>query len=189
MCEMDADLMRAARFEAEREEGKSVFCAKGFVVRDGRLSGRRDHAFDDAAGAACDGRIDCAARLGRCAFDDGEVDALYAHLVGSGKQVLYVCLLGDEHESARLAVEAVHGMEGMIFAVRFVVEEYGVGEGSPVLAVRRMHEHACGFVDDEEGIVLVTNVYGDVCGSDATLLVQLPAKLVATLDAGARGIH
>ena len=44
-------------------------------------------------------------------------------------QVLYVCLLGDEHESARLAVEAVHGMEGMIFAVCFVVKKYGVGEG------------------------------------------------------------
>ena len=124
--EVDADLMRASRRQAKREKRKSAAFCKRRIVCDGALSRGRNHALDDAAGAARDGSCDRAARLRQCALDDGEVDAL--DRVRRGQEVLHMRLLGDEHESARPAVEAVHGMEGVLFAVRFIVEEHGVGE-------------------------------------------------------------
>ena len=82
MREMDADLMRTPRGEAQREERQAACLNERRIVRDGALSFGGDHALDDAAPPACDGQINRAARLGQDAFDDGEVDALDCVMFG-----------------------------------------------------------------------------------------------------------
>ena len=63
--EVDADLMRASRRQAKREQRKPAALCKRCIVRDGAFSRRGNHALNDAARAARDGRGDCAARLGQ----------------------------------------------------------------------------------------------------------------------------
>ena len=79
-------------------------------------------------------------------------------------------------------------MKGVLFAVRFVVKEHGVGERMTVLTTRRMNEHACRLVDDEKRRVLIENLERNVFGRDAALFRQMPAKFIAALDAGSCGV-
>ena len=72
----------------------------------------------------------------------------------------------DEQESRCIAVEAVARVKVKSCAVLFVKTEHGICDRSVHFLCGRMHKLTCGFVDDEEVIVLVDDCERKPLGGD-----------------------
>ena len=120
--EVDADLMRAARVKHEVDERELPVCLHGVVMRAGGLSVGRDFAQDDARQRAGNRRVDEPLRRCVLALNQCEVLAVEELAFAAARRQLVLNLrdLGDEDEAGCVAVEPVHGMVGVVLAVRSV---------------------------------------------------------------------
>ena len=178
---VDADLVGAAGFDADFDEGEGAVGSgdafEDFDVGDGgaapsvrRAAGGHADAADEVAG---DGEVDGGVVFGDVAVDEGDVGfgdlALGEHLA---ELAVGAVVLGDEDDAAGLLVEAVDDAGAEVAAdVGEIgeVEEEGVDEGAAVAGVvggagAGVDHHAGGFVDDGEVLVFVEDVEGDVLG-------------------------
>ena len=88
-----------------------------------------------------------------------------------GGEVVFGFLgLGDDEEARGVLVYAVDepgaGVGGVEEGVAAEVPGEGVDEGAGVVPVGGVDDHAGGFVDDEQGFVLIYDVEGNVLGDD-----------------------
>ena len=177
---VDADLMGAAGFDADFDEGEgAVGSGKAFEhveVGDGGASvcsaGGHTDAADEVAG---DREVDGGVVFFEMAVEESDIGfgdlALREHFA---EFAVGAVVFGDEDEAAGLLVEAMDdaGAEVSAGGREFVeVEEEGVDEGAAValvdsiwggVACSGVDHHACGLVDDGEVLVFVEDVEGDV---------------------------
>jgi hypothetical protein len=182
---VDADLMGAAGFDADFDEGEgAVWSGDPFENMEVTDCGASVCAAGGHAGAAeevaGDGKGDGDVVFFEVAVEEGDVGfrdlALGEHLAQ-----LAVCavVFGDEDEATGLLVEAMDnaGAEIAAYVGEFVeVEEEGVDEGALVAGVgfaggcgwcgagSGVDHHAGGLVDDGEVLVFVEDFEGDVFG-------------------------
>ena len=190
-AEVDADLVGAACFNADADEGEraeaGVDAADDAPMGDGGAragDATRSHA-GTADGIAANGGADGAARRLEVAMDEGDVGFGESALGEHGAEfAVGRVVAGDDDEAAGLAVEPVDdaGAESVAAAgaeLAVVVEE-GVDEGAAVAGVflglsvlgvfgvcigacagAGVDEHASGFVDDGQVSVLVNDGEGN----------------------------
>ena len=70
----------------------------------------------------------------------------------------------------------------LLYTSLLVVVRHGVGQRTLPHGCRRMHEQACGLVDDEEVVVLVGDRQRDGLGRKRIDLRQVDADYVAFID-------
>ena len=176
---MHANLVRASRLQGQAHECGSR-CAIGavsellehFVVRHGLLAAlhhrERTHG---SRRCAADGGIHHAMRRLRYALAHGKVFALEAARVHLRYEaLLHVAVFGEDHQTARADVEAVHCMQvdGLVLlheiAHDVVAQRVGPMRGA------RMHHGACGLVHYEQVLVFVSYVERALFGGDAGLM-------------------
>jgi hypothetical protein len=175
---VDADLVGAAGFDADLDEGEGAVGADDALedggVGDGGAAigatGGHAGAADEVAG---DGEGDGGVVFGEVAVEESDVGfgnlAAGEHLA---ELAVGAVVFGDEDETAGEFVEAVDDARAKIAADvgEFgEVEEEGVDEGAAVAGVvggagAGVNHHAGRFVDDGEVLVLVDDVEGDVFG-------------------------
>jgi hypothetical protein len=145
--EVDADLVGAAGFDADAQEGCQRPGGEDFVVRDGGPAFFRDGHFLAVDGMAADRELHGAGRLLRRAPDEGEV--FLADGVGGklrDERGVGLLVLGDDEDAGGVLVEAVDdaGAEFATDALEIgAMVEQGVDEGVGGMAGRGM--------DDEPG--------------------------------------
>jgi hypothetical protein len=176
---VDADLVGAAGFDADFDEGEGTVGAtdafEDVEVGDGGASvgaaSRHAGAAEEIAG---DGEGDGGVVFFYVAVQEGEIGfrdlPLGEHLA---ELAMGAVVFGDEDEAAGLLVEAMDdaGAEIAAYVGEFgEVEEKRVDQGASVAFVVRdtragVDHHAGGFVDDGEVLVFVKDFEGDVFGN------------------------
>ena len=136
------------------------------------------HAAEDDARQGTRNRcINTARRGDERAFDQGEVFA--PQRVLAHDLVLHLGMLCDEEQPARIAVEAVAGVNVEMDAADGIVSAHGVRDGAARFLCRRMDELSCGFVEDEQVVVLIDDRKRQRFGNDGADDGQVVCDAVA----------
>ena len=179
MGEVNADLMRAPRVKPQAQETVVAVRSLRFVMGTCGLSVLCHAAEDDARQGTRDRCINTARRGHDRAFDQGEV--LAPQRVLAHDLVLHLGVLCDEEQPARIAVEAVAGVNVEMDAAGGIVSAHGVRDGAARFLCRRMDELSCGFVEDEQIVVLIDNRKRQRFGNDGADDRQIVCDVVAVL--------
>ena len=153
MGKMDADLVRAPRVKPQAQEAVFAVRMLRFIMGACGLAVLCHAAEDDARQGTRNRCINTARRGHERAFDQGEVFApqrILAHDL-----VLHLGMLCDEEQPACIAVEAVAGVNVEMDAADGIVSAHGVCDGAARFLCRRMDELSCGFVEDEQVVILI----------------------------------
>ena len=188
MLQVDADLVGAARVQAHVQQGRER------EVLDRRIRGNRvPTAGDDPHLLAVTrqpghGFVHPAAVL-ELAPGEGGVAALEAALLQLRRQrAVARVALGDDEQAGGVAVEAMddpRSQDAVDAGQVAAMVQQGVDEGAVPGARRRVHDHAGGFVDDQQVGVFVAYVEGDILrlhGEGRHRRGQLERDLVAVVD-------
>lgn len=162
---LEPDLMTAASFQSEFDEGAAHAMTQDSVMGDGfTCAGAGPIAHEDAVGLAFINVAAEGAGVGRWgSFDEGEVAFLKVLPVGL-EEFFGLLGLGEEEDAGGLAVETMDDPDAGATAVS-AVSEVGVQEGvggALLLTVRGHGEKVGRLVDDDDGVVLVK--HGDALG-------------------------
>ena len=153
--QVHADLVRAAGLQPAADERRGAEALDDLDVRARRLAGRDDGHRRALRRMAADRRID-RRRAREVAVHDRQVLALdRARLQLADEIGLRFGRLGDDHEAARVLVEAVHDARARQRRQRRRVMQQRVQQRAVAVAAARMHDQAGGLVDDEDRGVLV----------------------------------
>ena len=174
---MDADLVRPAGLELAFDNGDVAVAFEDAVVGDGPFALFRVVVVAEAeavVGVAADVALERAAVLLDVAPYDGDVLALdRVDEELTGELELGLVVLGDNQQSARVLVDAVHQHAHALVGAGLVrglgaaeMEGQGVDEGAVVVAVAGVDHHPGGFVDDKKVLVLIHDVEGNVFGEN-----------------------
>ena len=150
-----------------------------------RLSIGRNAAQNDAWQGARDRCVDRADWRRKRSLDQGKVFTCERTLLGH--LILYLGMFCDEQQSRCIAVEAVARMKVQPCAARGIEPQHGICDRAVRLLCRRMHELPCGFVDDEEVVVLVHDCERKTLGGDGADNRQLIGYNVSRVQHGPRG--
>lgn len=178
---MYADLVGPARVQADADQAVGVAGGQAGEIRMGRFSAGHDLTGNDAVRAAADRAADSGEGAGKAAFRQRHVQPFISCLffVELG---LHLRFFGNHAQARRILVQAVHRVVRAMLAALFVVVRHGVGQRTLPHGCRRMHEQACGLVDDEEVVVLVGDRQRDGLGRKRIDLRQVDADYVALID-------
>lgn len=161
--EVHANLMRASCFGFDAQE--RIF----FRVRENMKNGNGiarvrqccDSHFFAVSHVARKGRVNFALRCFDNAMHEREIGLVnFARGELALESMQRGVIFGDEHYATRIAVEPMHNTGALLIACHNVgrVSQHRVDECSRCVSDGGMHDHARGFVDDEDCIIVVQNV-------------------------------
>jgi len=167
--QMDADLVRASRVDADPEEGEVRVAGRNVELGEGAAAtaGSTGHS-GTTDGVALNGPLDSAGALPDNALNQGEVFLFdFPGRELCGKSPMGGFGAGDEDDSAGFLVEAVY--DAGTFSGRSPSEfgeprQQRVDEGAGVVPGAGVDDHARRFVDSDDGGVLVEHVEGKILG-------------------------
>ena len=191
--EVDADLVGAAGFKVDAQQGGDVAVAFfDAVMGYGIFAVLTDGHFQAVARVATQRLVDGAAG-GDVAITEGKVGAPHAallqlaHEVGVGAQVA-----GDDKQAAGVFVEAVHDAATRQLCCFGEVVQQGVQQGAVRIARRRMDDQSGRFVDDDDVGVGMNDVERNILrrGDGFGIHGNLRADVITRIDVvfGAGGI-
>lgn len=176
---VNADLVGAAGFETATNEGELTGAAKDGEVAPGvTCMGTVNFAVEAVGGVHANGSIDGGFAPFGVTNNDGKVltfDGALDELVGEGFHGLVV--LGNNHQAGGIPVYTVNDPRapGAVDSgkIREKVQE-GVDEGSIGIACGGVNDKPGLFVDDNDVIVVMDNVEGDVLGPRPVVIRRWP---------------
>ena len=150
---VDADLVGAAGVDAELYQGIEAKVFEDLVVGEGGLAVAVDDHGAGFGGVFHDGHVDAAAGLREAALDEPLVELFDVAVFESlGEEFVGGFVLGEDDDAAGVAVEAVDGEDIAVF-----FPERSFQRGFFAFAIGDA-EHAGGFIDGDEGVVLEQNL-------------------------------
>ena len=175
VLEVGADLVGAPGFEDALDDVDVGEAFEDAPVGDGGLAvgavGEACHDFavaevaPDVPGDGAGVGVEVAPAYGDVAAGGGFVEEL------GGEAGFCLLGFGDDEEPGGVFVDAVDepgtGVAGVEEGVAAEVPCEGMDEGARPMPEGGVDDHAGGLVDDEQGVVLVEDVEGDVFGDDA----------------------
>ena len=176
-----ADLMGPARVQADADQAVGVAGGQAGEIRMGRFSAGHDLTGNDTVRAAADRAADGGEGAGKAAFCQRHVQPFISCLffVELG---LHLRFFGNHAQARRILVQAVHRVVRAMLTALFVIVRHGVCQRALPHGRRRVHEQACGLVDDEEVVVLVGDRQRDGLRRKRIDLRQVDADYVAFID-------
>ena len=164
MGEVNADLMRASRFEAQTQKTVCAVCLYRFIMCACGLSAGSDMTQNDARQGTCNRCVDCAPCRREHTFDECKI--LSPEAVCTSDLILHLGMLCNEEQPCGIAVETVAGMKIERSAARLIESENGVGNGSVRFPRGRMDKLSCRLVEDEQVVILIDDRERDLLGHD-----------------------
>lgn len=165
---MNTDLMGTACFENERDKAVPVFFFYHAVVGDRVFPVFLiDLPLDQGSPCPSDGRADRTLRRCDAASHYGEIFSCdfvaYCH---AGKDTGTDHVLGDHGQTGGVPVQTVCTPEDERLSLLIIIMHKRVRKGIPVIVKRRMGGHPCWLVDDDQILVLVNDIQGEICRRD-----------------------
>ncbi len=165
---MHANLVRAPSFEFDVQQAESIEAAVNSIKRERDATATNDCHASAMAWIARNGLIDFTAIFFQLSVNQSDIG--FENFAGAkliGETLVRAFGFGDDHEPGSILVQAVNNAGSRFSATTrqlLKVKRQGIGQRARSDSRGRMNDHRCRLIYDDQVVVFVNNVEGNIFG-------------------------